>query len=405
MIYQLYQARQDWLAPLRVTADVAGALLKEPYAGPFGNFTVRVAAAGAELACRTRLTHARPPYHIARVAVGDRDVEVAEETAFATPFGTLLHFRKDANVVQPRVLLVAPMAGHFATLLRDTICTFLPEHDVFITDWHNARDVPRSAGRFGLDEYVDHIVRFLEQIGPGAHVVAVCQPCNALVAAVTLMAQTGNAAIPRSMTLMAGPVDTRINPTKVNELATSHPIQWFERNLIAAVPARYRGAHRRVYPGFVQLSAFMSMNWSRHVRAHLDLFEHLVKGDQAKADATRKFYDEYFAVLDLPAEFYLETVERVFQKYHLARGLFEWRGHRLDTRAIVHTALLTVEGERDDICAPGQTLAAHDLCPSIKPHRKQHHLQPGVGHYGVFSGARWQREIYPKVRNHIGIND
>lgn len=405
MIYQFYQARQDWLTPLRVTADLAGAMLREPNAGPLGNFAVRVAAASAELACRTRLTHSRPAYGIKEVTVGNRPTEISEAAAFTTPFGTLLHFKKDSSVVQPRVLLVAPMAGHFATLLRDTVRTLLPEHDVFITDWHNARDVPRHAGRFGLDEYIDHIIRFLETIGPGAHVVAVCQPCNALLATVAIMAQTSNAATPRSMTLMAGPVDTRINPTTVNELATSHPIQWFERNLIATVPARYRGAHRRVYPGFMQLSAFMSMNFSRHVRAHLDLFEHLAKGDQTKANATRKFYDEYFAVLDLPAEFYLETVQRVFQEYHLARGLFEWRGQRVDTRAINRTALLTVEGERDDICSPGQTLAAHDLCMSIRPHKKHHHLQPGVGHYGVFSGTRWQREIYPQVRTHIGIND
>lgn len=405
MIYQFYQARQDWLAPLRVTADLAGAMLREPNAGPFGNFAVRVMAAGAEIACRTRLTHSRPAYAVKQATVGNRPTEITEGAALTTPFGTLLHFKKDIDVVQPRVLLVAPMAGHFATLLRDTVCTLLPEHDVFITDWHNARDIPRHAGRFGLDEYVDHVIRFLETIGPGAHVVAVCQPCNALLATVAIMAQTANAATPRSMTLMAGPVDTRINPTTVNELATSHPIQWFERNLIATVPARYRGAHRRVYPGFMQLSAFMSMNFSRHVRAHLDLFEHLAKGDQAKANATRKFYDEYFAVLDLPAEFYLETVQRVFQEYHLARGLFEWRGQRVDTRAINRTALLTVEGERDDICSPGQTLAAHDLCASIRPHKKHHHLQPGVGHYGVFSGTRWQREIYPQVRSHIGIND
>lgn len=405
MLYQLYQARQDWLAPLRVTADVAGALLQEPQAGPFGNIAVRLAAAGAELICRTRLTHERPPFGIDYVRIGNRDVEIVEEAALVTPFGTLRHFKKDIDATQPRVLLVAPMAGHFATLLRDTVRTLLPEHDVFLTDWHNARDVPRSAGRFGLDEYIDHTVRFLEEIGPGAHVVAVCQPCNALLATVALMAQSGNAAIPRSMSLMAGPVDTRINPTKVNELATGHPIAWFEQNLIAVVPARYRGAHRRVYPGFLQLSAFMSMNLSRHLRAHFDLFENLAKGERDKADTTRKFYDEYFAVLDLPAEFYLETVERVFQEYHLARGLFEWRGQRVDTRAIDRTALLTVEGERDDICSPGQTLAAHDLCPSIRPHRKQHYLQPGVGHYGVFSGTRWQREIYPRLRNHIAIND
>jgi len=405
MLYQLYQARQDFLAPLRITADLAGAFLHEPLSGSCGNFLVRSMAAGAEMVGRTHLTHIRPDYGIDAVEIGDRLVAVSEESALATPFGTLLHFKKDIDTVQPRVLLVAPMAGHFATLLRDTVRTLLPDHDVFLTDWHNARDVPRSAGRFGLDEFVEHIIRFLDHIGPGGHIVGVCQPCNALVATIAMMSETEHRATPRSMTLMAGPVDTRINPTEVNKLAESHPIEWFEQNLIAVVPQRYRGAHRRVYPGFVQLGAFMSMNLPRHVRAHLDIFQHLAKGETEKAAVARKFYDEYFAVLDLPAEFYLETVERVFQQHHLARGLFEWRGRRLDARAITHTGLLTVEGERDDICAPGQTLAAHDLCTSIKPYRKHHHLQPGVGHYGVFSGTRWKREIYPAVRSHIAVND
>jgi poly(3-hydroxybutyrate) depolymerase len=403
MLYQVYQARQDLLAPLRVTADLAGAFLKEPHAGPFGNCFVRTAAAAAEMICHTRLTHARPAYGIDEVQMGDRVVAVREVPAYVTPFGTLLHFKKDVTAAQPRVLLVAPMAGHFATLLRDTVRTMLPEHDVFITDWHNARDIPRNAGRFGLDEFVEHVIAFLEHLGPDGHVVGVCQPCNALVGAVAVMADAKNPATPRSMTLMAGPVDTRINPTKVNELATRHPICWFEENLIGTVPARYRGAHRRVYPGFVQLCAFMAMNLPRHIRAHLDLFEYLARGEMAKAERSRKFYDEYFAVLDLPAEFYLETVERVFQEHHLARGQFEWRGRRVDPRAITDTALLTVEGEKDDICAPGQTLAAHDICSSIRSHRKGHHLQAGVGHYGVFSGARWQRETYPEVRRHIAI--
>lgn len=405
MLYQLYQARQDLLDPLRVSADLAETLFREPQAGPLGNSLIRMAAAGAQLLCHTRFTHERPDYRIATTSVGNREVQVTEEPALVTPFGTLLRFKKHCDVSQPRVLLVAPMAGHFATLLRDTIRTLLPEHDVYVTDWHNARDVSRREGRFGLDEYIDHLMRFLETIGPGAHVIAVCQPCNALLATISLMAQSGNAAQPRSVTLMAGPVDTRINPTKVNELATGHSIDWFERNLISTVPVRYRGAHRRVYPGFLQLFSFMSMNLPRHIRAHVELFENLAKGEVAKADTTRRFYDEYFAVLDLPAEFYLETVERVFQEYHLARGIFEWRGQRVDPRAIARTALLTVEGELDDICAPGQTVAAHDLCPSIKPHKRNHHLQPGVGHYGVFSGTRWQREIYPQLRAHIGMND
>lgn len=405
MLYQLYQARQDFLAPLRITADLAGAFLQEPLAGPCGNFLVRSAAAYAEMVGRTHLTHSRPPYGIDAVEIDGNLVGISEEAALVTPFGTLLHFKKDIDIVQPRVLLVAPMAGHFATLLRDTARTLLPDHDVYLTDWHNARDVPRSDGQFGLDDFVDVIVRFMDRVGPGGHVVGVCQPCNALVATVAMMSEMQHRAVPRSMTLMAGPVDTRINPTKVNELATSNPIEWFEQNLIAVVPQRYRGAHRRVYPGFVQLGAFMSMNLSRHIRAHLDIFEHLAKGETETAAVARKFYDEYFAVLDLPAEFYLETVKRVFQEHNLARGMFEWRGRRLDARAITSTALLTIEGEKDDICAPGQTLAAHDICTSIKPHKKRHRLQPGVGHYGVFSGTRWQREIYPALRSHIAVSD
>jgi polyhydroxyalkanoate depolymerase len=281
----------------------------------------------------------------------------------------------------------------------------LPEHDVFITDWKSARDIPLAAGRFGIDEYIDHVIRFFEKIGPGAHVVAVCQPCAALLAAVAAMAQADHPCQPRSMTLMAGPIDTRINPTSVNELATGHPIEWFERNLITSVPRRYAGAHRRVYPGFVQVSAFLSMNLPRHVRAHLDLFEHIRKGEDEKAETNRKFYDEYFSVADLPAEFYLETVQKVFQEFELPRGLFEYRGRRVEPAAIRKTALLTVEGERDDICSVGQTMAAHDLCTSIKPFRKKHYVQAGVGHYGVFSGTRWQTQIHPLVRNMILANN
>ena len=303
------------------------------------------------------------------------------------------------------MLLVAPLSGHFATLLRNTVETMLPEHDVYITDWHNARDAPRLAGRFGFDEYVDHLIAFLDAMGPGGHLIAVCQPCVQALAAAAIMAESGNRAQPRSMTLMAGPIDTRVNPTAVNRLASERPIEWFERNLISTVPWGFRGAGRRVYPGFVQLAAFMSMNYERHLQAHIDLFEHLAAGDHAKAEAIKAFYDEYFAVLDLPAEFYLETVRMVFQEARLAEGRLDWHGQRVDPRAIKRTALMTVEGERDDICAVGQTLAAHDLCPNIRPYRKRHYVQPGVGHYGVFSGRRWQGQIYPLVRNLILAND
>jgi len=335
------------------------------------------------------------------VQVGNREVAVREEPLHATPFGTLLQFKKDSSLAQPRVLVVAPLSGHFATLLRSLVRTLLPDHDVCITDWHNARNVGTHEGRFGFDDYVDHLIGWLELLGRGTHVVAVCQPCVQVLAAVSVMAQSGSTAQPRSMTLMAGPIDTRVNPTKVNDLAMQRPIEWFDANLIARVPRRYRGAGRRVYPGFVQLAAFMSMNIDRHRRAHLDLYEDLAKGDVEKAMATKRFYDEYFAVLDLTAEFYLETVAWVFQEARLAKGVLNFRGERVTPRAIRRTALLTVEGERDDICALGQTAAAHELCKGVKPYMRRHHMQAGAGHYGVFSGKRWEEQVYPIVRNVI----
>jgi polyhydroxyalkanoate depolymerase len=317
----------------------------------------------------------------------------------------LRHFKKDIDQAQPRVLLIAPLSGHFATLLRATVRTMLAEHDVYITDWHNARDVSVAEGRFGFDEYIGHIVRFLETMGPGAHLVAVCQPCVAALVAAAVMAQADNPAQPRSMTLMAGPIDTRVNPTKVNDLAKSKPMEWFEKNLIATVPHRYAGGGRRVYPGFVQLAAFMSMNIERHLKAHQELYENLARGEEAKAAATKAFYDEYFAVLDLTAEFYLETVKLVFQEHALPLGALTYKDQKVEPAAIRRTMLFTVEGEKDDICAVGQTLAAHDLCTSLRPYRKRHHMQAGVGHYGVFSGRTWQNQIYPMVKNVILQSD
>lgn len=391
----------DAFAPWRAAAEWTHLLLREPHAGPLANPTIRRFAAGAELLARAKLIHKRPSFGITSIDMLGKPVSIREEVVRRTPFGSLLHFRKDADIALPRVLLVAPMAGHFATLLRQTIRTLLPEHDVYVTDWHNARDVKAAHGPFGFDEYVEHMLAFLDHLGPGTHVIGVCQPCAALMAAVSLLAEDGHAALPRSMTLMAGPIDTRVNPTKVNDVATSHPVEWFERNLISVVPLRHEGAGRRVYPGFIQLFAFASMNLARHVSAHVDLFRSAVRGDDKKAQALRDFYDEYFAVLDLPAEFYLDTVQRVFQEHCLPRGKLVWRNRRIDPRAIRKTALLTIEGERDDICSPGQTVAAQELCTSINPLKKHHHLQPGVGHYGVFSGGKWQAQIYPMVRNFI----
>jgi poly(3-hydroxybutyrate) depolymerase len=299
------------------------------------------------------------------------------------------------------VLLVAPLSGHFATLLRETVKTLLQDHDVYITDWHNARDVSLRHGAFGLDDYIDHMIRFTETIGPGTHVVAVCQPCVAALAATAIMAEDDNPAQPSSLTLMAGPVDCRVNPTEVNKLAVSKPIEWFEKNLISHVPLPHVGYMRRVYPGFVQVSAFLNMNLDRHKQSFKDLYHHLVNGDLEKANVIRVFYDEYLAVNDLPAEFYLETVEKVFQTYDLPLGKLTYKGRTVNPAAIRRTALMTVEGERDDICAVGQTVAAQDLCSSIRPYMKTHHIQTGVGHYGVFSGRKWNQQIYPRVREMI----
>ena len=403
MIYELYQAQADLLQSLRQIARFGASLAKLMEAGPATPPLLHHLRASWSLFAEAGLTHQRPSFRIDEVNLGNQVVAVTEEAADDTPFGTLLHFRKDSPVVQPRVLLVAPMSGHFATLLRHTIEVMLPEHDMYVTDWKNARDIPLGDGGFGLDDFVAHIIRFLEAMGPGAHLVAVCQPAVPALAAVALMAEAANPAQPRSMTLMAGPIDTRANPTKVNELAQSRPISWFEKSLIGTVPWGFPGAHRRVYPGFLQLAAFISMNLDRHVTAHLAQFRNLVGGDATSAMAHRQFYDEYGAVMDLPAEFYLETVQRVFQEHHLPTGRLTWRGQVVNPAAIRRTGLLTVEGERDDICAIGQTVAALDLCSGIRVNLKQNHLQTGVGHYGVFAGKRWAREVYPRVREMIQV--
>jgi poly(3-hydroxybutyrate) depolymerase len=404
MLYLAYQAHSDMVEPAKSMARSSLALL-----GTFGIAAnvplLRNLSATYELIARSGLTHERPPYGIDTVTVGNREVKISEVPTLTLPFGTLLNFKKDVSTRQPRVLVVAPLSGHFATLLRNTVRTLLPDHDVYITDWHNARDVSLKHGAFGFDDYVDYLIRFLETLGPGAHLIAVCQPCVQALAAVAVMAASGNKAQPSSMTLMAGPIDTRVNPTKVNKLATSKSMGWFERNLIARVPVKYPGARRRVYPGFVQLAAFVSMNVNRHYNAHQELYEHLANGEHEKAQVIKSFYDEYFAVLDLPAEFYLETVSHVFQEALLPKGELTFKGQPVNLKAIRKTALLTVEGERDDICALGQTAVAHELCAGLKPHLKRHHMQAGVGHYGVFSGRRWEGQIYPIVRNMILASD
>ncbi|MDO9286192.1 MAG: polyhydroxyalkanoate depolymerase [Aquabacterium sp.] len=407
MLYHAYQTQVDLLGPLQTAARTAAGWLTQALpAGSAWQPLLQPLGAAWDVFSRLRLTHQRPAWGITSVHVGDDVVPVEEQVVHRTPFGSLVRFeRADLPAAheppRPRVLIVAPLSGHFATLLLDTVRTMLADHDVYITDWHNARDVPLQHGRFGLDEYVQHLIDFLAVLGPHTHLLAVCQPCVPALAAVALMAADDHPAQPRSMTLMAGPIDCRVNPTQVNALATGKPIEWFERNLISRVPARHPGGGRRVYPGFLQLTAFMSMNPQRHAKAFANLFEHLATGEHEAAERTCEFYDEYFAVNDLHAEFYLETVAEVFQRYALARGELMVQGRRVDPAAIRRTALFTVEGERDDICSIGQTVAAHDLCPSIRPYMKTHHVQLGVGHYGVFSGRRWQQQIYPRVREMI----
>jgi poly(3-hydroxybutyrate) depolymerase len=403
-MYHAYQAHADVMWPLRTMARAAVPMLLDDSLGLGGHPPHRQAAAACEVMRLAEVTHRRPDWGIRSVHAQGRDWAVTEEEVQHAAFGTLRRFAKAGAPAQPRVLIVAPMSGHFATLLRDTVRTVLQDHDVYITDWLNARDVPMSEGRFGLDEYIEHVMTFLAAIGPGAHLMAICQPCVAALAATALMSEDEHPSTPASLTLMAGPIDCRVEPTAVNKLAMTKPIAWFEKNLISRVPWRFAGGGRRVYPGFVQLSAFMSMNKERHVNAFRDYYVALVEQEHDKAEATRTFYEEYMAVADLPAEFYLETVERVFQTYDLPRGELMFRGRRVDPSAIRRTALVTIEGERDDICAVGQTLAAQDLCSKLRPYMRTHYVQPGVGHYGVFSGRRWQNQIYPLVRGVMHVS-
>jgi polyhydroxyalkanoate depolymerase len=397
MLYHFYEAQLQASAPFRAAA-AATLRMREALSQTPGS---RQVLAALEMTARSHLTHARPPFGIDSVEVDGQLTAVREEVALRLPFGDLVRFAKDTPSPQPRVLLVAPLSGHFSTLLRGTVRTMLRDHEVYVTDWTNARDVAPIEGRFGFEDYVDYLIRFLTEIGPGAHMVAVCQPCVQALAATALMAEDRHPAVPRSLTLMAGPIDCRINPTSVNALATDRPISWFRSNLISSVPFPHQGCGRRVYPGFMQLTAFMSMNPQRHLDAHAALYRHLSDGQDDEAQAIKSFYDEYFAVLDLAEEFYLETVAWVFQEMRLPLGRLTHRGRPLNLSAIRRTALLTVEGEKDDICSVGQTAAAHDLIPTLPPHLRHHHLQPGVGHYGVFNGRKWDTQIYPVVRNVI----
>ena len=409
MLYEAYQAQSDAFAPFRWMARQTQDLLNQPWSMLAQHPLVRSATAACEMVARAGMQHDRPDFRITETMVHGRRAIVKEDVFRRHPFCKLLHFRKEyeddaAAIAQPRVLVVAPLSGHFATLLRGTIETLIADHDVYVTDWVNARNVPLLHGRFDLDDYIDVVLDFIRALGPDLNVIAVCQPSVPVLAAAALLAEDGDPCQPRTMTLMGGPIDTRVNPTAVNTLATSRPLDWFMHNVIDTVPARYAGAFRRVYPGFLQLAGFMTMNIDRHITAHVDLFRNLVRGDGEGAAATRKFYDEYMSVMDLPADFYLQTVKRVFQDHALPLGTFTSRGRPITPAAITRTALLTIEGENDDICAVGQTVAAHALLTGLAASKKQAYMQPQVGHFGVFNGRRWRTEIYPRVRAFIRDN-
>ncbi len=346
--------------------------------------------------------YGKPAFDLETTTVEGSQVSVTESVVMAKPFCDLLHFERAADrETDPRVLIVAPLSGHYATLLRDTVRAMLPEHDVYITDWRDARSVPAYEGTFDLDDYVDYVREFIGFLGSETHVIAVCQPAVPSLIATAMMAADNDPCQPASLTLMGGPIDTRRSPTTVNKHAESKSMDWFEQMVISTVPWPNPGAMRKVYPGFVQLSGFLSMNLDRHISAHHRYFDHLVDGDHDSVAQHKKFYEEYLSVMDLPAEFFLQTIKTVFKEYHLPKGLMKHRGIAVDLSAITKTALMTVEGEKDDICAVGQTFAAHDLCVNVPEDRRFHYVQPGVGHYGVFNGTRWRKEIQPRIHDMI----
>ncbi len=400
MFYHLYELNHAVLAPYRTLADATRLFYRNPLNPLSRTHVGRSLAAMAEVFERTTRRYGKPSFDLETTWIDGEEVAVREHVVLAKPFCNLIHFERELSRPRPddpRILLVAPMSGHYATLLRGTVERFLPEAEVYITDWVDARDVPLSEGSFDLDDYVDYLIEMLHLLGPGTHIVGVCQPSVPVLAAVSLMEARGDANAPATMTLMGGPIDTRRNPTAVNELAEKKDISWFRDNVIMKVPFPNAGFLRDVYPGFMQLTGFMSMNLDRHMIAQKDFYWHLVKGDGDSAEKHRDFYDEYLAVMDLTAEFYLQTVETVFIEHALPRGTMVHRGEPVDPKAIRNVALLTIEGENDDITGGGQTEAAQDLCTSIPEHMRMHHVQPKVGHYGVFNGSRFRSEIAPRI--------
>lgn len=409
MLYAFHETAYRSAAPLRLAAEMARDFWSSPINPAAASRLGRTFYASADLMANLTRRYGKPAWGIDSVKIGGREVQVHAETVWRTPWVTLKRFRREPSDLKaakaatdtPPVLIVAPLSGHFATLLRGTVQTFLQDHDVYVTDWSNARNVPIIEGRFDFHDYIDHIGDILRHIQRRVHVVAVCQPGPPAMAAASLMAEDGDPHRPSSLTMMGSPIDARLAPTQTNKLAEERPFTWFQSNMIYTVPAPYAGMLRRVYPGFVQLYSFMSMNAEKHQEAHHRYFDHLVRGDGDSADKHREFYDEYLSVLDLTEEFYLQTIDEVFQRCLLPKGEMMHRGRLVKPQAMSDIGLMTVEGEKDDISGVGQTQAAHALVPGIPETMRELYVQPGVGHYGVFNGRRFADEIYPRVRDFI----
>ncbi len=400
MLYNAYELQRSWLNSASALASVSAEIMNNPML-PIGYFGMgSVVASALEVFAHAAAPRGKPKFKIESVTVDGVAHGVTEAIVLHRPFGNLLRFTHEGLPEDaPRLLIVAPMSGHYATLLRGTVARMAERAVVYITDWADARMVPLDAGRFDLDDYIDYLVGFLEHIGPGAHMLAVCQPSVPSLAATAIMATDGHPCRPATLTMMGGPIDTREAPTSVNDVATDKPLSWFENSVIATVPLQYPGSGRKVYPGFLQLAGFLSMNLQSHMMSHYTMFRHLVEGDDESADASKAFYDEYRSVCDMTAEFYLQTIEHVFQRHSLPKGEFVHRGKRIDLGAIRDTALLAIEGEKDDISGIGQTKAALNVATGLAEHRKQYFLAPEVGHYGIFNGAKWRTKIAPVVED------
>ena len=395
MLYNAYEMQRQWLAGASVMANLGSEWMQSPV-NPWSHVAVApLVASGLDVFAHAAAARGKPAFGFETTTVDGREVKVTEEVVLRLPFGQLKRFRREGVDGGPRLLIVAPMSGHYATLLRGTAERMLPGHDVYITDWRDAKLVPLSDGSFDLNDYIDYLIRFLEEIGPGAHVLAVCQPSVPAYAATAVMGARHHPCRPATLTMMGGPIDTRQGPTSVNEMAMGRPLAWFQHNAIQTVPLYYPGGGRQVYPGFLQLAGFMTMNLGSHLMSHYGMFKHLVEGDGESAEASKAFYDEYRSVCDMTAEFYLETVEQVFQLHSLPKGEMMHRGERVDPAAITDTAILAIEGERDDISGIGQTRAALNISTALPDGLKKYHLAKGVGHYGIFNGRRWREQIAP----------